>query len=197
MAFRTLTVEEFAEMLAAKTPAPGGGAVAAVTAAHAAALGAMVLEFTIGKPKFAASDESNASALRRLTQLRHHALELADRDAEAYGALNALWKLPKDAPTRLEAWDAAVAAAIDAPQAILDAAAEIATNCSALAACTNTNLASDLAIAIDLACVAARAAAHNVEVNLPSVTDDGDRNTRRAAMTRALAEAAAAGARHA
>ena len=49
MAFRTLTVEEFSDMLAAKTPAPGGGAVAAVTAAHAAALGAMVLEFTIGK----------------------------------------------------------------------------------------------------------------------------------------------------
>ena len=184
-------------MLAAKTPAPGGGAVAAVTAAHAAALGAMVLEFTIGKPKFATSDESNASALQRLTQLRHHALELSDRDAEAYGALNALWKLPKDAPTRLAAWDASVAAAIDAPQAILDTAAEIATTCSALAACTNANLASDLAIAIDLACVAARAAAHNVEVNLPSVTEDGDRNVRRAAMTRALAEAAAAGARHA
>ena len=100
MAFRSLTVEEFADMLAAKTPAPGGGAVAAVTASHAAALGAMVLEFTIGKPTFATSEESNASALRRLTQLRHHALELADRDAEAYGALNALWKLPKDAPTR-------------------------------------------------------------------------------------------------
>ena len=67
MAFRSLTVEEFADMLAAKTPAPGGGAVAAVSAAHAAALGAMVLEFTIGKPKFATSDESNASALQRLT----------------------------------------------------------------------------------------------------------------------------------
>ena len=54
MAFRTLSVEEFSDMLAAKTPTPGGGAVAAVTASHAAALGAMVLEFTLGKPKFAA-----------------------------------------------------------------------------------------------------------------------------------------------
>ncbi|MEI6474452.1 MAG: cyclodeaminase/cyclohydrolase family protein, partial [Planctomycetota bacterium] len=76
-------------------------------------------------------------------------------------------------------------------------AAEIAATCSGLAARTNPNLASDLAIAIDLACVAARAAAHNVEVNLPSVTDEGDRNTRRAAMTRALSESAAAGARKA
>lgn len=197
MAFRTLTVDEFAEMLAAKTPAPGGGAVAAITAAHAAALGSMVLEFTIGKPKFAADDASNASALKRLTELRHHALTLADRDAEAYGVLNSLWKLPKDAAARLDAWDASVAAAIDAPQAILNAAAEIAATCSGLAARTNPNLASDLAIAIDLACVAARAAAHNVEVNLPSVTDESDRNTRRSAMERALSEAAAAGARKA
>ena len=113
MAFRTLSVEEFSDMLAAKTPTPGGGAVAAVTASHAAALGAMVLEFTLGKPKFAEHEASNASVLARLRELRHEALELADRDAEAYGALNALWKLPKDAPTRLTAWDAAVAAAID------------------------------------------------------------------------------------
>jgi hypothetical protein len=115
MAFRTLSVEEFSDMLAAKTPTPGGGAVAAVTASHAAALGAMVLEFSLGKPKFAEHEATNASALARLRELRHEALELADRDAEAYGALNALWKLPKDAPARLTAWDAAVAAAIDAP----------------------------------------------------------------------------------
>ena len=197
MAFRTLTVEEFAESVAAKTPAPGGGAVAAVTAAHAAALAAMVLEFTIGKPKFAADDAANIAALRRLTELRHHSLMLADRDAEAYGALNSLWKLPKDAAARIAAWDGAVAAAIDAPQSILDAAAEIAATCRGLAERTNPNLASDLLIALDLACVAARAAAHNVEVNLPSVTDESDRNARSAAMKRALGEAAAAGVRHA
>jgi formiminotetrahydrofolate cyclodeaminase len=197
MAFRTLTVEEFAESLAAKTPAPGGGAVAAITAAHAAALGAMVLEFTIGKPKFAADEAVNIAALRRLTELRHHALTLADRDAEAYGVLNSLWKLPKDSVARIDAWDEAVAAAIDAPQSILNTAAEIASICRGLGTRTNPNLASDLLIALDLACVAARAAAHNVEVNLPSVTDDSDRNARSAAMTRALEEVAAAGARNA
>ena len=198
MAFRTLTVEEFADSLAARTPAPGGGAVAAVTAAHAAALGAMVLEFTLGKPKFAEHEAANAAAHRRLAELRHEALELADRDAAAYGTLNSLWKLPKDAPARLSAWDAAVAEAIDAPQAILDAAAEVAATCTGLAARTNANLASDLAIAIDLARVAARAAAHNVEVNLPSVADAGDRDARAARMHAALREAGAAhGATHA
>ncbi len=197
MAFRTLTLEEFADALAARTPAPGGGAVAAVTLAHAAALGAMVLEFTLGKPAFAAHEGPNAAALRRLGELRHAALALADRDAEAYGALNALWRLPKDAPARQGTeWDAAVAEAIDAPQAILEAAAEVASTCAALSARTNANLASDLAIAVDLARVAARAAAHNVAVNLPSVRDAADREGRRARMDAALA-AAGAGTAHA
>lgn len=192
MAFRTLTLEEFAESLAARTPAPGGGAVAAVTAAHAAALGSMVLEFTLGKPRFAGHEAANGSSRARLSELRHAALALADRDAEAYGALNALWKLPKDSPARASAWDGAVAEAIDAPQAILDAAAEVACICASLAGRTNPALESDRAIAVDLARVAARAAAHNVEVNLPSVTDAADRERRRAAMDRALREAGAA-----
>ena len=198
MAFRTMTVEEFADRLAARTPTPGGGAVAAVTAAHAAALGSMVLEFTVGKEKWAAHEDGNRRALARLGELRASALALADRDAAAYGALNALWKLPKDDLSRARAWDAAVAEAIDAPQAILDLAAEVAGACAGLGASTNPNLASDLAIAVDLARAAARAAAHNVEVNLPSVADAAAREARRARMATALsaAGARAGGAAH-
>lgn len=195
MGFRSMTVEAFAESLAARTPAPGGGAVAAVTAAHAAALGAMVLEFTAGKPRFAAHEAANADDLARLTGIRLRALALADRDAAAYGALNALWRLPKDAPERALAWDGAVAEAIDAPQAILDAASEVARICESLSGRTSPTLESDRAIAVDLARVAARAAAHNVEVNLPSVADEAARARRRAAMEASLRDAGAAGAR--
>jgi formiminotetrahydrofolate cyclodeaminase len=189
MALRTLTVEEFTEALAARSPVPGGGAVAAVTLAHAAALAAMVLEFTIGKPRHAAHDAGHRDALARLAELRRHALALADRDAAAYGALNAMWKLPTGHADRVGGWDRAVAEAIDAPQAILEAAAALAGHCRALAGTTNPNLASDLAIALDLARTAARAAAHNVAVNLPSVADVTDRATRQERMDRALAEA--------
>ncbi len=191
MAFRTDTLEQFADALAARTPVPGGGAVAAVTAAHAAALASMVVEFTLGKPKFAAAEELNRTALIRLTALRHHALELADRDAEAYGALNALWKLPKDSPQRAALWEDAVMAAIRAPQAILELAAEVSGCCTALRDRTSATLASDLAIALDLARVAARAAAHNVAVNLPSVDDAAQRSALQAAMDAALHEAGA------
>ena len=80
----------------------------------------------------------------------------------------------------------------DSRSRILEAAAEVASTCAGLATRTNANLASDLAIAIDLARVAARAAAHNVAVNLPSVRDAGVRDARRARMDAALAAADAA-----
>lgn len=192
MTIRTLTVGQFAEALAARTPVPGGGAVAAVTLAHAAALAGMVVEFTLGKPAFAAHEDANRAALARLAAIRAEALALADRDAAAYGALNALWKLPKDAPERAARWPAAVAEAIDAPQAILDLAAVVCATCAALADRTNRNLGSDLAIAADLARLAARAAAHNVRVNLPSVGDEADRSARAARMDAALAAAGTA-----
>lgn len=192
MTIRTLTVEQFSDALAARTPVPGGGAVAAVTLAHAAALAGMVVEFTLGKPAFAAHEDVLRAAAARLAAIRAEALALADRDAAAYGALNALWKLPKDAPERAARWPAAVAEAIDAPQAILDLAAVVAATCGMLAGRTNANLASDLAIAADLARLAARAAAHNVRVNLPSVGDSADRAARAARMDAALAAAGTA-----
>lgn len=192
MALRTLTLEEFGVSLAARTPVPGGGAVAAVTASHAAALVCMVVEFTLGKPAFAAHEGANQRALAEARTLRQQALELADADAEAYSALNALWKLPKDSPARAAGWAPAVAAAIAAPQAILEAATAVARLAASLAGTTNPNLASDLTIALDLARVAARAAAHNVQVNLPSVADPAERAAAEARMRASLAEAGAA-----
>lgn len=190
MTIGAMSLEEFGAALAARSPVPGGGAVAAVTASHAAALSAMVIEFTRGKPAFAAHDAELARALERANELRTRLLELAEEDAAAYAALNALWKLPKDSPERAEQWLPCVRAAIDAPQTILDAAAEIARLTAGLKDTTNPALASDLAIALDLARTAARAAAHNVEINLPSLRDPAECAETEARMRRALARAA-------
>ena len=48
-----MSVREFAQAVAAKTPTPGGGSVAGVVAAMATALGEMSLVFTSGKKKYA------------------------------------------------------------------------------------------------------------------------------------------------
>ena len=51
-ALTALSVEEFAHRLSSKEPTPGGGGAAAHAGALGAALGGMVANLTIGKPKY-------------------------------------------------------------------------------------------------------------------------------------------------
>ena len=52
-----MTITQFTDTLASDAPAPGGGSVAALCGAQAAALVAMVCRLTIGKPKYAECEE--------------------------------------------------------------------------------------------------------------------------------------------
>ena len=46
---QTTSIENFLEAAAAKQPTPGGGSVAALAGALAAAMGEMVLNYTLGR----------------------------------------------------------------------------------------------------------------------------------------------------
>ncbi len=193
--FADATLSDFAAKLADKVPSPGGGAVAAVTLAHGAALASMVLRYSLGRPALAAHETDNAAALAELDAMRATALSLADRDAAAYARLAALWKLPAGDAVREGHFPAALQEAIDAPQAIVDLAERACALLTHLPARTNARLGSDLAIAANLCALAADAAAWNVRVNLPSLSDqDRARNLRSAvdAQVRRAAEHAAA-----
>lgn len=187
--FADMPMGQFTALLADKVPSPGGGAVAAVTLAHAAALGAMVLRYTLGRSAFAAHEATNAQALERLDALRVEALRWADRDAAAYAKLAALWKLPAGDATREGSFPAAVIEAVEAPLQIVRGAATAAQLLQSLPSRTNARLGSDLAIAAELCAAAADAAAWNVRVNLPSMADTSEA-TRVAAETDALVERA-------
>jgi formiminotetrahydrofolate cyclodeaminase len=199
--FADITLADFAARLADKVPSPGGGAVAAVTLAHGAALGAMVLRYTVGRPAFAAHEAQNTAALAELDAMRATALALADRDAAAYARLAALWKLPEDDATRAREFQPAVREAIDAPQAIVDLAHRACALLAELPARTNARLGSDLAIAANLAALAADAAEWNVRVNLPSLSDaaaaraHGERTASQVAAAHELANRAVAAVR--
>src|SRR5688500_14690327 len=81
--FLDLRLKEFLDAVPARTPAPGGGSVAAVIAALAAGLTAMAA-------RFAADDwERRAEVVGRAEELRVRLEPLADADAAAYGAFMA------------------------------------------------------------------------------------------------------------
>lgn len=167
-----LTVRGAMDAIAARTPTPGGGAVGAIVGGLAAALGRMVLNFSIGKKSLAEHDDDNAVALTQLQTMTDLMLELAEADARAFAVLNDLWKLDKDDPKRVEQWDDAVEGAIDPPRRMLAASVGMLEALAPLVGRTNDMLRSDLAIAAILAAASARASAWNVAINLPLISDE-------------------------
>jgi methenyltetrahydrofolate cyclohydrolase len=170
------TLRGFLEAVAARTSAPGGGAVAAVATAIAAALVEMAAQFSTKH-----WDDADAAAARA-RELRERAAPLAQADADAYEAVIAARGEP--------GYDEALSRAADVPLAIVEAAADIAELAAELAAQGNPNLRGDAVTAALLAEASARAAANLVEINLAE--RDGDRRIDRA---QELASAAGAAAR--
>jgi len=150
--FLHLSVGGFTERVAARTPAPGGGAVAAVTAASAAALVAMAARF---------SDQPAGPA----DALRARLEPLADADAAAYTAVLAAYRLPADDPTRRERIAGALATATEVPRKVATAAREVALLADDLVEQGNKNLVGDARVAALLARAAAEAATALVEIN--------------------------------
>ncbi|MDX2131618.1 MAG: cyclodeaminase/cyclohydrolase family protein [Planctomycetota bacterium] len=173
--FTDLSLREFFDAVSAKTPAPGGGAVAATTAALGAALGRMVLAYSIGKKSLAPHDGALREADRQLHTLREMFLRLGEEDAEAYALVNELQRLPEGDPRRA-GLAAAVRTSIDVPRTVLGACVEMLRRLDDLTAITNPHLRSDLAIAGVLGEAGARSAWWNVRVNVALLEDRAERD---------------------
>jgi formiminotetrahydrofolate cyclodeaminase len=161
---------ELLAALAAKSPTPGGGAAAAHSGAIGVALAEMVVAYSVGRKSLAAHEPVLRAAAFTLADARAALLELAEEDARAYAALNALQRLPDADPARAGT-ASALAAATEVPMRTARACADALALMASLRGRTNPHLASDLRIAKLLAHAATRASAVNVEVNLPGLPE--------------------------
>jgi formiminotetrahydrofolate cyclodeaminase len=168
---RTNSIEQFLSATAAKQPTPGGGSVAALAGALAAAIGEMVLSYSLGKKDLVAFEPELKQAAHELQLAREMLLQLMVEDQEAYAELTAARKLPVDSADRQGRITAAVIACIRVPQAIGASAVSILLLCDRIVEKVNPWLLSDLAVCCDLATATARCASYNVRVNLNSVED--------------------------
>jgi methenyltetrahydrofolate cyclohydrolase len=164
---------DFLGELAARLPAPGAGAVAALEGALAASLMAMVGRFT--------TDDEHAQVIREIVgaadSLRKACLEAAAEDETAFAAVAEAMKMPRDTAEEQEARrrtlvDAQLAAA-GPPRAILRNAAELVSLAERVLPVANHNLVSDVAAATAAARAAATTALLAVETNLLGL--DGER----------------------
>lgn len=172
----TISVETFLNELAAGESTPGGGAAAALTACQAAALLSMVLNFTVGRKKYALVEEEMRGHLLRTEDLRAELLTLADKDAEAFGAVAACYKLPRsteeEKAARADAMQTALRGAAEVPLDIAALCGEILALTPSIAEKGNSNVVSDAATAAHLAFAALHSALVNVSINLKFLKDE-------------------------
>ncbi len=192
----------FVDAVAAPTATPGGGSVAALAGALAAALGQMVAGLSRDKQRREAlrqdkqgrealrQDKQRREALRqekpvgaeresqlsrildRLALLTEELKQAVDRDAASYEAVRAACRLPKDAAGRDDAIQQALRSATEIPLSVAERATEIRALLEELAPITSPSMASDLKVGALLAHAALEGARANVEINLASVSDE-------------------------
>ena len=152
MKYKNQSLTKYLNDLAAKLAAPGGGSAAALSAALGASLLSMVVNFTLGKPRYAAFQKELEGILVKSEQFRKDFLELVDLDVCAYQS--------KD-----------IRKSLATPLRLAKLCCQAAKLCSQLIKKGNPNLISDVGVAAVLLESAFVAARMNVEINLKSLPD--------------------------
>ncbi|XP_068222802.1 formimidoyltransferase-cyclodeaminase-like [Palaemon carinicauda] len=169
------TVEQFIKGIAARTPAPGGGSVAATVAAMGAALGAMVGQLTYGKRQWEHLD----STMRRLIPPLHNTamslIPAIDADTDAFNNFMAAMKLPQKTEGEKAAREAAMAAAtertIQVPLSLMkNINQDTWETLVEMAAVGNINCKSDLQVGARCLEAGAWGAYYNVLINLDNLS---------------------------
>jgi len=191
------TIGGYLERLAAREPAPGGGAAAALHAAQGAALLGMVARYTTGE-KYAAHAAEIARITDESDELRARSLRLAEDDARAFTAVTDAYALPRADDTQKAARSRAIAAALQGaarpPAEVIAAADAVTALAETLLPLANRNVVTDVAAATEAARAAATTARVNVEINLGGIKDEALRAelTAAAASVDAIADRAEA-----
>jgi methenyltetrahydrofolate cyclohydrolase len=165
----------YLEKVAAGTPAPGGGSVAAVVGALAAALGEMVANLTLGREKYVDVEASLRPVRDRLTALRMSLLDAAAADESAYQSYRDAAGLPRtsdrEKAVRTDAMQQALIAATTVPLGVARSAREVAEILQTVAQEGNPHVRSDAALGALLAEAALRGALLNVRGNAAMLAD--------------------------
>lgn len=150
--YKDSTLKKYLSDLSAKLPAPGGGSACAMSAAMAASLISMVINFTLGKPKYAKYEEELKDMLKQSGKLKDEFLNLVDLDVTAYRSKN-------------------LRDSLNVPFMVARLCHECIKLCPPLITKGNVNLISDVAVAAILLESSFTCAYFNIEINLKALGD--------------------------
>lgn len=176
-----MSLAEFLDSTAARQATPGGGAVAALSLALAAAMARMVTGYSTRgeRPEL-------EELLHRLAEIDLAARRCVEDDVTAYANYR------ESRSGTVEQQQAATLQAIAVPLKCLELAHDLTTLLDTHKAGLNLRLASDTHIAAQLAEAAARGAVETVLINLFDVADEAKRRNVEACCATLLPETATA-----
>lgn len=145
-------ISEFLEDLASAKPTPGGGSVAAVVAAEAAALIEMVVNLT--------KDEAVKPLGENAREYRNKLTDLADRDAAAFDDVMAAYRSKDQAKIK-----SSLELATQVPSETKELACLVQKLAKVMIEKGNKNAVSDAKTALHLAEAAEKSAEENIQIN--------------------------------
>jgi len=176
---RSKKVFEFLDSVAATETVPAGGSVSALAGALAAALGKMVVGFTLNRKQY----DSHQGQIEEQRQLLEKALvelqSAIDQDSRAYSQVVTAMQLPKDDLDREQKLQTAFQGATEVPLGIAENACRTLLALQTLRPISNPNLTSDLNVGFWMALAAGQGALESVLVNLDSIRDPAYVESRR------------------
>ncbi len=169
-------VIDFVAATASKAPTPGGGAIAALTAATGAALAEMVANLTFGKKGYEAVQTEMEVLQAKAEAIRKRMLELSQADADVFNIFMNALGLPKNTDEEKAARTAAIQQAYKDAAMVPFEIGELANQIFDLAELAsrkgNQNLITDGIIAAINARAAVKSAFLNVRINLSGIKDE-------------------------
>ncbi len=170
-----LTILDFLEKIGADSSTPGGGSVAALSAALAASLTEMVANLTIGKKGYGDVENEMKTVVKDALLLRSKLVSAIDNDSEAYKEVLSAMNLPRETDAekrhREEMIQSKLKQATLVPMAVAEDAIQVMELAGKTVAKGNKNAITDGAVAVMMAKTAVLSALCNVKINLRTIND--------------------------
>lgn len=170
------TIEDFLADVASDKPTPGGGSVSALAGSMGASLARMVAGLTLGKDKYAEVEMEMQEVADLAEDLQEELTKAVARDSDAFDAVMAAFRLPRetdgDKEARSTAIQAATRLATEVPLQTAKAAAKVIDLAQTVAEKGNPNAITDAGVAALLGLAAVEGALLNVDINLGSIKDE-------------------------
>lgn len=180
---QNLTVKDFIEELGSKSPAPGGGSIAALSASLASALASMVFNLTIGKKEYMEYEQPLKGkideAFKEVELFKGDFLELMEKDTNAFLELMKAFKMPKNTEEEIDARKKKISEgnklSLDIPLEVAEKAYKIYDHVHIAVTHGNVNAVSDAGVAASLVETAIEGAVLNVKINALGLKDEASK----------------------